>query len=89
MKKVLKKKTVSVNFSSALFSRWIPCSLKMGPIDCPETSVRKYKSALCNNSLERGSHMTIWRSTPWFDSAWSGSELSGLAGSISAFHMQI
>jgi len=30
--------------------------LKMGPIGCPETSVRNYHYSLCNNPEERSSH---------------------------------
>jgi hypothetical protein len=31
------------------------CLLKMGPIDCPETSVRNYNYSLSNNPEERSS----------------------------------
>jgi len=32
-------------------------TLKMGPIGCPETSVRNYHYSLCNNPEERSSHL--------------------------------
>jgi hypothetical protein len=32
---------------------WIYSSLKMWPINCPETSVRNYHQTLCNNPEER------------------------------------
>ena len=34
----------------------------MGPIDCPETSIRNYQSALCNNPEEWRSHLNGGRS---------------------------
>jgi hypothetical protein len=36
---------------------WILDPLKMGPISCPETSVRNYHYSLRNNSEERSSHL--------------------------------
>ena len=35
---------------------WVQ-ELKMGPIGCPETSVRKCLYSLCNNPEERGSFL--------------------------------
>jgi hypothetical protein len=32
--------------------------LKMGPIGCPETSIRNYNYSLCNSPEERSSHLT-------------------------------
>jgi hypothetical protein len=45
--------------------------LKMGPIGCPETSVRNYHYSLRNNSEERSSHLlrgggVNWRITSHF-----------------------
>jgi len=61
----------------------------MGLIGCPETSIRNYSSVLCNISDECRSHLMIWLCRPWFGSAWSGSEHSGLAWSGSVLHTQI
>jgi hypothetical protein len=37
--------------------RFLP--LKIGPIGCPETSVRNYHYSLRNNSAERSSHLPL------------------------------
>src|SRR5215469_17013919 len=36
----------------------------MGPIDCPETSVRNYDLSLCNNAEERNSYVCCKFSLP-------------------------
>jgi len=51
-------------------------------------SMWNYHSALRSNSEECRLHI-IWWCRPWFGSAWSSSELSGLVLSGSAFHMRI
>jgi hypothetical protein len=38
-------------------SSWNACPLKMGPIGCPETSVRNYHSTLCKIPKESRSHL--------------------------------
>ena len=85
MDKVPKQKTVSVNFTRALFF-WISWLLKMGPVGCPEMTVRNYHSTLHNTSEEWRSHMMIW---PWFVFTWSSSEWSGLVWCDSALHIWI
>jgi hypothetical protein len=59
----------------------------MGPTVCPETSVRNFDSALCNIQEECRFHVMIWLCRPWFGSAWSSSEQSGLAWPTLAFCM--
>jgi hypothetical protein len=41
----------------AFFSSWTSWPLKMGPIHCPETSVKDYHSTLCNIPEERRSYL--------------------------------
>jgi hypothetical protein len=89
MEKVPKKKIVSVYFSLAMFSLLDFWPLKIGPICCPETSVRNHHSMPYNISKERRSHMTIWWLRPWFCSVWSGSWQSGLGWSSSALQTLI
>lgn len=89
MEKVPKKKIVSVYFSLAMFSLLDFSPLKIGPICCPETSVRNHHSMPYNISKECRSHVTIWWLRPWFGSVWSGSQQSGLGRSSSALQTQI
>ena len=42
-----------------------PCPLNMGPINCPETSVRNYHYSLCNSPQERSSHLPCGGSLKW------------------------
>ena len=57
------KNIVSVNFSHTVFSLFFFFSphLKMGPIGCPEMSVRNHHGTLCNIPEERRSHIMIWQ----------------------------
>jgi len=60
MYEVPEKKSVSINFSCAMFSLLDFLTPKMGPIGRPKTSVRNYNSMLHNSSEEHRSHMMIW-----------------------------
>jgi hypothetical protein len=62
---------ISLPFSGAKKSKikvfFISCLLKIGPISCPETSVRIYHAALLNNPEELKSHLLrnlIWSKRP-------------------------
>jgi len=51
---------ISGNFLSKFWDNLlVPTPLKMGPIDCPEISVRNYHCSLCNNLEGRRSHL-LW-----------------------------
>ena len=54
---VLTYDTVSVLKRRTTFYFWGSWSLKMGPIDCPETSVMNYYYTLRNSSEEHRSHI--------------------------------
>jgi len=49
------------------------CSLKMGPISCPETSVKIYDYSLCNNPEQRSSLVLFWSLKSHIYSIWLAS----------------
>jgi hypothetical protein len=53
---------VSMLIRKTTFYFWGPWPLKMGPKDCPETSVTNYYYTLRNSSEERSSHLYVLRS---------------------------
>jgi hypothetical protein len=46
-----------LSLSVSLFDFLDSCAFKMGPIGCPETTLRNYHFSLRNNSEERNSHL--------------------------------
>jgi len=60
----------------------------LGAVDCPETSVKNYHSALCYISEEFRSRV-VWWCRPWFSSTWSRSDWSSLVQTGLVLHTQI
>jgi hypothetical protein len=46
-----------LSFSTSLFDLLDSCTLKMGPIGCPERTLRNYHFSLRPNPEERSSHL--------------------------------
>jgi len=75
-----KKKIVPVNFHHVLFSLLDFLTHEAG-------IYRSFRNVgMVLPICARVSHMTIWCFRTWFDTAWSGSEQSGLVQSGSALH---
>jgi len=86
--KVLKRKLCQLILVILCSLFWIPSTVMLGPIDCPEMSVQNYHSALCYISEEFRSHM-VWWCRPWFSSTWSRSDWSSLVQTDSVLHTWI